>query len=816
MEEQQVGGGMWRARTGIAGWIAVLRQRVPSSTIALTKARFQGTLKPQDLDSLTWYIRDHIAMDLTLPGIQEYPEKVDMKLSTNNNEALARKRLHQQEAALLEVWLDNTLKYSGLPLNISDPELMYVNSHKGLQEYGLSRRELLNMGLSQNDIERAYRMLYVYSIALRAEVAELLKDKEQAQDELKFTRKCLNEALDNLSLASLKLLSMVESSKQEAVMIGIRNKEVADAKQELKDAKDQVATMKDQYRVLTKEAQNSMVEVCECCRAAQLQESLTEEKAQVQQLKMSNMKLQDHIQTKNKRQHLLEVKIDALEEEGAKLKAEWEEKVNFMVTFDNEAKAMSDEISVLRETKFVQAAAIGDLNQQLGNLLVTTSKLQEQLKQKSFVAAQKTQDLQLTKGEQVAEWIRGHEMLLLERELRFAEQEALTVEIAELKRMRDSEEGEREKERRLTQAQFDECHEIMRILTFGLVVIATTPSPVIDNISLQTCEHSSSAASLASSASASSSSSSSSSSPSLSNSVAPPKAKLSSVVKTVQVAQRMHNALVRKRNSTRMDELLQQFKVTQFENELLNAKIDLLMGEIAELTDKNVWLEMQASKAFAQLGVLQFELEDTNERLGNVAREKTLKTNCLSVAEEEIEELRTELMDLKDKMKGLNSEKMHLENALVQEKEQTNTLDSLLAPTLETARTSAIYQAESQAKQDTILKLELKIEEYEAKLNDKNELGAKVDNLIKEKTELQLLMSKEKSELQSELQTRNYQLQSQLKDMEEKLAVMESGNCEGNNHDEEDSESANLRAQLEAMKKEMEGLKKEMGSLKGT
>jgi len=171
--------------------------------------------------------------------------------------------------------------------------------------------------------------------------------------------------------------------------------------------------------------------------------------------------------------------------------------------------------------------------------------------------------------QQVAEWIRGHEMLLLERELRFAEQEALTVEIAELKRMWDSEKGEREKERRLTQAQFDECHEIMRILTFGLVVIATTPSPVINNISLQTSE------------SSSSSSASSASSPSLSNSVAPPKAKLSSVVKTVQVAQRMHNALVHKRNSTRMDELLQQFKVTQFKNELLNAKIGLLMGEIA-------------------------------------------------------------------------------------------------------------------------------------------------------------------------------------------------------------------------------------------
>lgn len=72
MEEQQVGGGMWRARTGIAGWIAILRQRVPSSTNALTKARFQGTLKPQDLDSLTCYIQDHIAMDLTLPGTQPH------------------------------------------------------------------------------------------------------------------------------------------------------------------------------------------------------------------------------------------------------------------------------------------------------------------------------------------------------------------------------------------------------------------------------------------------------------------------------------------------------------------------------------------------------------------------------------------------------------------------------------------------------------------------------------------------------------------------------------------------------------------------
>jgi hypothetical protein len=52
--------------------------------------------------------------------------------------------------------------------------------------------------------------------------------------------------------------------------------------------------------------------------------------------------------------------------------------------------------------------------------------------------------------------------------------------------------------------------------------------------------------------------------------------------------------------------------------------------------------------------------------------------------------------------------------------------------------------------------------------------------------------------------------------MEEKLAIMEIGNCEGNNHDEEDSKFANMITQLEAMKNEMESLKKEMGSLKGT
>ncbi len=50
---------------------------------------------------------------------------------------------------------------------------MVDTAHKGLQEYGLSRRELLNMGLSQNDIERAYRMLYVYSVGCLDTLKEL-------------------------------------------------------------------------------------------------------------------------------------------------------------------------------------------------------------------------------------------------------------------------------------------------------------------------------------------------------------------------------------------------------------------------------------------------------------------------------------------------------------------------------------------------------------------------------------------------------------------------------------------------------------------
>jgi hypothetical protein len=45
---------------------------------------------------------------------------------------------------------------------------------------------------------------------------------------------------------------------------------------------------------------------------------------------------------------------------------------------------------------------------------------------------------------------------------------------------------------------------------------------------------------------------------------------------------------------------------------------------------------------------------------------------------------------------------------------------------------------------------------------------------------------------------------------------MKFGNCEGNNHDEEDPKSTNMKTQLEATKKEMESLKNEMGSLKGT
>jgi hypothetical protein len=61
---------MCRGITGIAGWIEVLQQRVPSSMIAVSKACFQGTLKLHNLDSLTCYIHNHIVLDFTLPGTE--------------------------------------------------------------------------------------------------------------------------------------------------------------------------------------------------------------------------------------------------------------------------------------------------------------------------------------------------------------------------------------------------------------------------------------------------------------------------------------------------------------------------------------------------------------------------------------------------------------------------------------------------------------------------------------------------------------------------------------------------------------------------
>jgi hypothetical protein len=61
---------MCRGITGIAGWIEVLQQRVPSSMIAVSKACFQGTLKLHNLDSLTRYIHNDIVLDFTLLGTE--------------------------------------------------------------------------------------------------------------------------------------------------------------------------------------------------------------------------------------------------------------------------------------------------------------------------------------------------------------------------------------------------------------------------------------------------------------------------------------------------------------------------------------------------------------------------------------------------------------------------------------------------------------------------------------------------------------------------------------------------------------------------
>jgi len=62
---------MCRGITGIAGWIEVLQQRVPSSMTAVSKACFQGTLKLHNLDSLTCYIHNHIVLDFILPETED-------------------------------------------------------------------------------------------------------------------------------------------------------------------------------------------------------------------------------------------------------------------------------------------------------------------------------------------------------------------------------------------------------------------------------------------------------------------------------------------------------------------------------------------------------------------------------------------------------------------------------------------------------------------------------------------------------------------------------------------------------------------------
>ncbi|GBG92054.1 hypothetical protein CBR_g54309 [Chara braunii] len=121
---------------------------------------------------------------------------------------------------------------------------------KGLEEFGLGRAELLKKGLTLRQIERMYRLLFVYSVGqhdmirelvgafpqrsklvsnfwrayaslcerslkiqFKSEVAELLEERENALLQLNHLRERLAEAMDRLSLYTLRVTAMEEETR---------------------------------------------------------------------------------------------------------------------------------------------------------------------------------------------------------------------------------------------------------------------------------------------------------------------------------------------------------------------------------------------------------------------------------------------------------------------------------------------------------------------------------------------------------------------------------------------------------------------------
>lgn len=78
--------------------------------------------------------------------------------------ALVRDRQRHVGAALMETWLNDVLEQRAPGDN--PVQLMHPRSggDRGLQAFGISRKELHSVGLSDADIDRLHRALYVYSV----------------------------------------------------------------------------------------------------------------------------------------------------------------------------------------------------------------------------------------------------------------------------------------------------------------------------------------------------------------------------------------------------------------------------------------------------------------------------------------------------------------------------------------------------------------------------------------------------------------------------------------------------------------------------
>ncbi|XP_024523528.1 myosin-10 [Selaginella moellendorffii] len=165
---------------------------------------------------------------VTAPQVPKSSRKVAAELSVlmlkletdfmaiTGEEGREKWRCFMREGTLIEAWLDRMLQES-------EHKAAHGDTNSSLQEYGLSRVQLGILGLSESQIDRAYRMLYVYSVGcnemikelclhslekavfveLQAEIAELAEDKKNAIDELRMMRGCLNEALDGIALNRL-------------------------------------------------------------------------------------------------------------------------------------------------------------------------------------------------------------------------------------------------------------------------------------------------------------------------------------------------------------------------------------------------------------------------------------------------------------------------------------------------------------------------------------------------------------------------------------------------------------------------------------